>query len=182
MPALLVTSADLRAEAHRFLTDAYQGVTARPGKGPPHAQAVAAVLRRAGNDERAQLVGLLHDVVEDTPRTIDEVRERFGEPIAAMVDALTEDTTIKRYAQRKRALRNGIAAAGSPVVDVSIADKIASLRHAARTGSPVSERKLRHYHATLQLAAGAGLATGLCRQLDGLLRSAASASSVGQPA
>ena len=97
---------DLRAEANRFLTDAYHGVSVRPGKGPPHAQAVAAVLRRAGSDERAQLVGLLHDVVEDTPRTIGELRERFGEPIAAMVDALTEDTTIKRYAQRKRALRN----------------------------------------------------------------------------
>ena len=107
MSALFVTPGDLRAEANRFLTDAYHGVSVRPGKGPPHAQAVAAVLRRAGSDERAQLVGLLHDVVEDTPRTIGELRERFGEPIAAMVDALTEDTTIKRYAQRKRALRNG---------------------------------------------------------------------------
>ena len=65
---------------------------------------------------------------------------------------------------------------------MAIADKIASLRHAARTGTPVSERKLRHYHATLQLAAAAGLAPGLCRQLEGLLRSAAPASSVGQPA
>ena len=136
MSALLVTPSDLCSEANRFLTDAYHGVSVRPGKGPPHAQAVAAVLRRAGSDERTQVVGLLHDVVEDTARTIDELREHFGEPIAAMVDALTEDAAIKRYAQRKRALRNGIAAAGSPVVDVAIADKIVSLRHAARTGIP----------------------------------------------
>ena len=58
-------------------TDAYDGVSVRPGKGLPHAQAVADVLRRAGSDERAQLLALLHDVVEDTPRTIDDVRERL---------------------------------------------------------------------------------------------------------
>ncbi len=170
MSAILVTPHDHRAEAIRFLTDAYDGVTVRPGKGLPHARAVAAVLRRAGGDERAQLVGLLHDVVEDTPRTIDELRERFGEAIAAMVGALTEDPAIKRYAQRKRALRSAIAAAGSPAVDVALADKIASLREARLAGVPLSDRKLRHYHATLQLALAAGLATGLCRQLEGLLR------------
>ena len=86
-----------------------------------------------------------------------------------MVGALTEDATISRYAQRKRALRTRIAAAGSPVVDVAIADKIASLRYARLTGSPVSDRKLRHYRTTLQLALAAGLATGLCRQLEDLL-------------
>ena len=88
-----------------------------------------------------------------------------------MVGALTEDAAIRRYAQRKRALRSAIAAAGSPVVDVAIADKIASLREARVTGLPVSDRTLRHYHATLQAALAAGLATGLCSQLEGLLRS-----------
>ena len=169
MSAILTTPRDLRAEAIRFLTDAYDGVTVRRGKGLPHAQAVADVLRRAGSDERTQLVGLLHDVVEDTPRTVDELREDFGEAIAAMVGALTEDTTIRRYAQRKRALRSTIAAAGSPVVDVALADKIATLRDARSTGIPLSDRKLRHYRATLQLALAAGLATGLCQQLEELL-------------
>ena len=170
MSAVLVTPHDHRAEALRFLSDAYDGVSVRPGKGLPHAQAVADNLRRAGCDERAQLVGLLHDVVEDTPSTVDDLREHFGGAIAGMVGALTEDATIKRYAQRKRVLRSTIAAAGSPVVDVAIADKIASLREARLAGTPVSDRKLRHYHATLQLALADGLATGLCRQLEGLLR------------
>ena len=67
-------------------------------------------------------------MVEDTPRTVAEVRGAFDEPIAAMVGALTEDTTIRRYAPRKRALRSAIIAAGSPAVDVALADKIASLR------------------------------------------------------
>ena len=169
MSAILIAPRDLRAEAIRFLIDGYDGVTVRIGKGLPHAQAVADVLRQSGSDERTQLVGLLHDVVEDTPRTVDDVRHDFGEAIATMVGALTEDATIRRYAQRKRALRSKIAAAGSPVVDVAIADKIATLRHARLTGIPVTDRKLRHYRATLQLALAAGLATALCSQLERLL-------------
>jgi (p)ppGpp synthase/HD superfamily hydrolase len=39
---------------------------------------VADILRDAGYDERVQVVGLLHDVVEDTPRSIQDVRDGFG--------------------------------------------------------------------------------------------------------
>jgi (p)ppGpp synthase/HD superfamily hydrolase len=168
MSAILIAPRDLRAQAVRFLVDAYAGISVRPGKGLPHAQAVAEILRAAGSDERTQLVGLLH-VVEDTPRAVDDVREDFGATIATMVGSLTEDATIRRYAQRKRALRSAIAAAGSPVTDVALADKIATLRHARLTGLPVSDRKLRHYRSTLQLALAAGLATVLCGQLEDLL-------------
>ncbi len=174
--ATLTSSRAARAEAIAFLIDAYDGVEARPGKGLPHAQAVADVLRCAGYDERTQVLALLHDVVEDTPRTIEEVRDAFGEPIAAMVGALTEDPATTRYAQRKRDLRTRAIAAGSPVVDVALADKIASLRHALITHSKVSERKLRHYTVMLQLALAAHLAPGLCTQLDELIAQAASLS------
>jgi (p)ppGpp synthase/HD superfamily hydrolase len=169
MAATIDTSRDLRIEAIRFLIDAYAGISVRSGKGLPHAQAVADILGTSGSDEDTQLVGLLHDVVEDTPRTVDDVREDFGTTIATMVGSLTEDATIRRYAQRKRALRSAIAAVGSPVVDVAIADKIATLRHARLTGLPVSDRKLGHYRTTLQLALAASLATGLCLQLENLL-------------
>jgi hypothetical protein len=55
------------------------------------------------------------------------------------------------------------------VVDVALADKIASLRHAVVTDTKVSDRKLRHYTVTLQLALTASLAPGLCKQLDELI-------------
>jgi (p)ppGpp synthase/HD superfamily hydrolase len=115
-------------------------------------------VQRAGGNERAQLAGLLHDVVEDTRRTVDDVRDIVGEEVAEIVAALTENSDISHYAQRKRALRASIIAAGCPVVDAAIADKIASLRHAQVTRSPVTDRKLRHYRLTLQLALIAGLA------------------------
>jgi (p)ppGpp synthase/HD superfamily hydrolase len=174
--AALTSSRAARPEAIAFLIDAYEGVGVRPGKGLPHAQGVADVLRRAGYDEGAQVLALLHDVVEDTPRTIDDVRDAFGEPIAEMVGALTEDPSMTRYAQRKRDLRTRSIAARSPVVDVALADKIATLRHALVTQTKVSDRKLRHYTVTLQLALTAGLAPGLCKQLDELIAQAASIS------
>lgn len=167
--AALTSSRATRAEAIAFLIDAYEGVGVRRGKGPLHAQAVADVLRRAGYDEGTQILALLHDVVEDTPRTVDDVRDAFGEPTATMVGALTEDPTIGHYAQRKRELRARGVAAGSPVVDVAVADKIATLRHALVTGTEVTDHNLRHYTVTLQLAMTAGLATGLCKQLDELI-------------
>lgn len=160
---------DGRARAIAFLIDAYEGVKTAQGKGLPHAQAVADILRDAGYNRRVQVVGLLHDVVEDTPRSIDDVRDGFGEPTAAMVAALTEDDSIRNYARRKRALRAQVIGAGPQVVAVALADKIASLQHADITATRVRRRKLAHYEATLQLAVAAGVDDALCRRVAELL-------------
>jgi (p)ppGpp synthase/HD superfamily hydrolase len=165
-PASLEVS---RADAIRFVIDAYEGVGTRSGKGLAHARAAADALRGAGCGELAQIVALLHDVVEDTPRTVDDVRTAFGEQVAGMVDALTEDTSISHYAARKRILRSRVVGAGSPVIEVSLADKIASLRDAVVTHKAISKRKLAHYRATLDLAFAAGANELLCAQLEDLL-------------
>jgi (p)ppGpp synthase/HD superfamily hydrolase len=169
VPTSSLDSEVRRAHAIRFVIDAYDGVSTRPGKGLPHAQAVADILRNADCDELVQVVALLHDVVEDTPRTIDDVRAEFGDDIAAMVDALTEDDKINHYQQRKRLLRSRIVAAGATALDISLADKIATLRHALVTGTEVSRRKLTHYRATLQLGLAGGGTELLCMQLEDLL-------------
>jgi (p)ppGpp synthase/HD superfamily hydrolase len=158
-----------RACAIQFAIDAYDGVAVRPGKGLPHAQAVADIVATAGADETVQIAALLHDIVEDTPTTVDEVREQVGEQVGDMVGALSEDPEIKRYAPRKRALRGQIAAARPAVMDIALADKIATLRHAAITRTPVSRRKLGHYRATLRLAMVAEASPVLTEELDRLL-------------
>jgi (p)ppGpp synthase/HD superfamily hydrolase len=158
-----------RAGAIRFLLDAYEGARVRPGKGLPHAQTVADVLGDAGADETTQLAGLLHDVVEDTPRTIDDVRDAFGDEICALVTALTEDVEIERYTDRKQALRKQIEAAGSPIVDIAVADKVATLRHAVVTGTKISKRKLTHYRAVLAIGEASGAPQRLSDELEELL-------------
>lgn len=172
MGVLMASVSELRArgiEADQFLFDAYEEVASPPGKGLPHAHAVADILRDGGADELTQLVGRLHDVVEDTSRTVDEVRASFGEEVADLVAVLTEDRRVANYAARKRLLRSRIAAAGSPAVDVALADKIATLQFALLTGTPPARRKLRHYRATLRLAQAAGVADELCVWVADLL-------------
>jgi (p)ppGpp synthase/HD superfamily hydrolase len=158
-----------RARAIAFLLDAYDGVPPRPGKGLPHTQAVADVLRAAGYGPRVQLAGLLHDVVEDTDRTVADVRTQFGGTVAHIVAQLTEDDSIQPYAPRKHALREQLRAAGSPALNIALADKVATLRHALLTDTPVRKRKRHHYWATLQIARDARVDATLCRQVEELL-------------
>jgi hypothetical protein len=55
------------------------------------------------------------------------------------------------------------------VMDIAVADKIASLRHAAITATSISRRKLAHYRATLRLALAAEAAPPLAAELVRLL-------------
>jgi (p)ppGpp synthase/HD superfamily hydrolase len=144
---------DALADAAEALEAAYRGVRTKPGKGAAHAREVAAILRAVGCPEPVQVVGLLHDVVEDTPWTNADIAARFGPSVAALVGALTEDDGIGGYRARKRALREQIAAAGAPATDVALADKIASLRYLRVTGRRLPKRKRAHYEATLAGAA-----------------------------
>src|SRR6478735_2183101 len=89
--------ADALENASDALDDAYRGVRTKAGKGIPHAHDVAAVLRTAGCPVPVQVAGLLHDVVEDTPWTGDDVATRFGPAVAGLVCALTEDDGIESY-------------------------------------------------------------------------------------
>ena len=72
-------------------------------------------------------------------------------------------------AQRKRSLRAQVIGSGTTVMDIALADKIATLQHARITSSRVRRRKLAHYDATLQLAVAAGADEALCRRVAELL-------------
>jgi (p)ppGpp synthase/HD superfamily hydrolase len=163
--AVRVPSED-RAHAIAFLLDAYDGVPTEPGKGLPHAQAVADVLRDAGYDPVVALAGLLHDVVEDTDRSVDDVETHFGHTVARTVAELTEDDGIRGYGRRKQALRDQLRAAGSPALDIALADKIATLNHALITGTRIRARKLDHYRAVVQLGRDGGVGDALCRRVE----------------
>ena len=93
-----------------------------------HPIAVAQLLSDAGYDGALIAAAYLHDVVEKTDVQLDEIRERFGPGVASLVDCLSEDPEIDAYAERKRALRHGILAAGGDTVVIYAADRVANLR------------------------------------------------------
>ncbi|MFH1207528.1 MAG: HD domain-containing protein [Patescibacteria group bacterium] len=55
---------------------------------------VASVLIQYGFDEDAVIAGLLHDAVEDTDMTLDEVRTQFGSRVAGLVEEVTFDQAV----------------------------------------------------------------------------------------
>ncbi|MCI4626337.1 MAG: bifunctional (p)ppGpp synthetase/guanosine-3',5'-bis(diphosphate) 3'-pyrophosphohydrolase [Candidatus Magnetoovum sp. WYHC-5] len=55
-----------------------------------HPLAVASILADMHLDEKAIIAGLLHDTVEDTETTIEDIKSIFGEDVAFMVSALTK--------------------------------------------------------------------------------------------
>ncbi|MBI5451502.1 MAG: GTP diphosphokinase [Gammaproteobacteria bacterium] len=62
-----------------------------------HALAVAGILAQLNLDHETIAAALLHDVVEDTDVTLDELRQQFGETIANLVNGVTKMRLIQAY-------------------------------------------------------------------------------------
>ncbi|HPG39827.1 MAG TPA: HD domain-containing protein [bacterium] len=89
-----------------------------------HPFAVAMLLLREGCGEDTVIAGLLHDVVEDTPVTIEQLEAEFGAQVAAIVWQCTDDETISSWQTRKQALLERLKTAPLPVKYVACADKL----------------------------------------------------------
>ncbi len=92
-----------------------------------HPLAVADRLAETSLSEEVVAAGLLHDVIEYTHFPLSKLRDRFGVDVAAIVFALTEDMEIQSYEERKRELRQLVAAAGPDAWMVFAADKISNV-------------------------------------------------------
>jgi (p)ppGpp synthase/HD superfamily hydrolase len=105
--------------------------------------------------------GLLHDVVEDTDATTEDLRERFGDRVAGLVEALSDDPGIEDKRARKAALRDQVAAAGRDAQAIFAADKVAKARElrATLTRDPSARAddgiglRLEHYEKSLEMLA-----------------------------
>ncbi len=65
-----------------------------------HPICVAIILAQLELDKETIVAGLLHDVVEDTDVTLDDIVKEFGEEVALLVDGVTKLTRLK-YKQDK---------------------------------------------------------------------------------
>ena len=71
-----------------------------------HPMSVAVILAELGMDDRTIAAGLLHDVVEDTEYTLDELRKEFGPEIAMLVDGVTKLTSLVLESKEDRQAEN----------------------------------------------------------------------------
>ena len=74
-----------------FATKAHEGQKRRSGEPYiTHPKAVQKILEEWGMDEDTIVAGALHDVVEDTEFTLEDIRKNFGESVAFLVDGVTK--------------------------------------------------------------------------------------------
>ncbi|MDR2610044.1 MAG: bifunctional (p)ppGpp synthetase/guanosine-3',5'-bis(diphosphate) 3'-pyrophosphohydrolase [Clostridiales Family XIII bacterium] len=98
-----------------------------------HPIEVSKILAELGMDERAIAAGLLHDAVEDTPYSIEDVREDFGSDIALLVDGVTKlgslaiDTKEERQAENMRKMFLAMSK-DIRVLIIKLADRLHNLR------------------------------------------------------
>jgi (p)ppGpp synthase/HD superfamily hydrolase len=122
---------ELVREALEAARDAHAGQI-RNGSGGAsyieHPLAVADLLAEHGFAEQTLAAALMHDVVEESDTSVEEIGARFGEPVGDLVDALTDEEEIEDYERRKEAHRAQVEAAGPEALAIYAADKLANIR------------------------------------------------------
>jgi (p)ppGpp synthase/HD superfamily hydrolase len=92
-----------------------------------HALAVGELLAEYSYPDATIAAGLLHDVAEHADVQPASLRERFGDEVAELVEALSEDATIADYEERKEEHRARVATAGPAAMAIFAADKTANV-------------------------------------------------------
>ncbi len=94
-----------------------------------HPIAVAAALAIEGEvtDRATLLCAVLHDTVEDTNTTFEELAQHFGADVADLVRELTDDKSLEK-SERKRLQVEHAKASTARAKEVKIADKICNIR------------------------------------------------------
>jgi (p)ppGpp synthase/HD superfamily hydrolase len=116
-----------------------------------HPLEVARLVEATGASEDVVAAAVLHDVAEDTDAGVEEITAEFGPRIAALVETLTEDDSIRAYRERKADLRTRACAAGPDAAVIAVADKLSRVRGIRRGDKQPRQRKVAHYEARLAL-------------------------------
>ena len=121
--------------AIRFAVEAHSGVERR-GKGFPyivHPMEAMAIVATMTADQEILAAAALHDVVEDTEITLDEIRSLFGERIARLVDTESDhfEGGLDWRSRKEDSLKRHKAATRDEMI-VALGDKLSNMRAIAR--------------------------------------------------
>jgi guanosine-3',5'-bis(diphosphate) 3'-pyrophosphohydrolase len=123
--SLILRAAAFAADRHR--DQRRKGVDESPYINHPFA--VASVLCDEGGvtDVEILAAALLHDTIEDTATTREELRRAFGARVAGIVAEVTDDKSLSK-AERKRLQLDGASLVSKDAQQLKIADKLCNLR------------------------------------------------------
>ncbi len=98
-----------------------------------HPVSVASIIISLGMDSESIAAALLHDVVEDTNTTLEEIRQLFGADVALLVDGVTKIGRLNfssKEQQQAESLRKMLIAMGKDirVIIIKLADRLHNMR------------------------------------------------------
>lgn len=136
-----------------------------------HPVSVAEILTELKLDQESIVTALLHDVVEDTEVTLEEIEKEFGEEVAKLVNGVTKLGKIETFSANERVAENfrKLALAMSEDIRVLIV-KLADRLHNMRTlfYVPSKEQKIKKSRESLEIYAPLAGRIGLHRIKDEL--------------
>jgi len=150
--------AELRevVRAFHYARAMHEGQLRRSGEAYiTHPVAVATELASLGLGTATLLAALLHDVVEDTPATLEDIREGFGDEVARLVDGVTKLDRIQvesKQEQQAETLRKMVVAMARDirVLVVKLADRLHNME---TIGAMPREKQKRIAQETLDIYA-----------------------------
>ena len=145
---------DLLDRAIIFAVNAHAG-TERRGKGYPyivHPLEAVEIVATMTSDQELLAAAALHDTVEDTDVTVEQIRSEFGERVASLVadesDDMPEGVSLEdSWRGRKQSAIDRLAKASHDAKMVALGDKLSNMRAIARDYSVMGEALWDIFHA-----------------------------------
>ncbi len=125
---------DLIREAYDFAVEAHGGQTRASGEEyVTHTVEVATILAQLRLDTDSIVSGLVHDTVEDTEATMEDIRSHFGDEVATIVDGVTKLGKVKFRSATEQQVENYrkmllSMAEDARVILVKLADRLHNMR------------------------------------------------------
>ena len=137
-------------KAVKFAVEAHKG-TERRGKGYPyivHPMEAAAIVATISNDQELLAAAILHDTVEDTDVTIQQIREQFGDKVAELVwhETAPSDESLT-WREKKTAQLNQLSTAPYDSKVVALGDKLSNMYGIALDYRRVGDEVWKLFHA-----------------------------------
>ena len=137
-------------KALKFATDAHSG-TERRGKGFPyiiHPMEAVAIVATIASDPELLAAAVLHDTVEDTDVTVEDIRNEFGERVATLVQHETAQLPHGApWRIRKQSQADLIASAPRDSKIVALGDKLSNLRTIAHDYELIGDELWKRFSA-----------------------------------
>ena len=124
---------DIVTKAKEFASHAHKNHVRNDEAKTPyvfHLEEVAGLIKESGGSDEEIAAGWLHDVVEDTPTTIEDIRQEFGTEISNIVEAVTDLSEWRSLSigERKTKQAERVVTDGSSIKRVKLADQASNVR------------------------------------------------------